>query len=409
MTIKAKLRISWLAGAALLAAAPALTPALADVKAGVDAWSRGDYAKAIAEWKTPADRGDSDAMFNLGQAYKLGRGVPVDLAKAEDLFGKAAAKGHIQAADNYGLLLFQRGEQARAMPYIKAASDRGDPRSQYLLGIAHFNGDNVAKDWVRAYALVSLAQQAGLAQAAPALSQMDKYIPLDQRQQSVNLASQLASAAQATRERQIASADLGVSLPAAATAAATAAVPARVASAAALPGRVASTAAAATAAVRPAPVSPDAAVAIAERIAGSDSPRTAGADFARPQTPAVATAAPAAAAPAPTPAPAPARVAAAQPQPKPPVAARPAATPAPAAASTGAWRVQLGAFGVPSNAEAMWNRVKARPEIAGRTKLLVPAGKIAKLQAGGFASQAEAQTACSRLSAAGFTCLPVRN
>ncbi|MEJ5975212.1 SPOR domain-containing protein [Novosphingobium sp. PS1R-30] len=404
MTIKATLRISWLAGVALIAASPVLAPlALADVKAGVDAWSRGDYAKAIAEWKAPADRGDSDALFNLGQAYKLGRGVPVDLAKAEDLFGKAAAKGHIQAADNYGLLLFQRGEQSRAMPYIKAASDRGDPRSQYLLGLAHFNGDNVAKDWVRAYALVSLAQQAGLAQAAPALSQMDKYIPLDQRQQSVNLASQLASAAQATRERQIAAADLGTTLPAAASAA----VPARVASAAALPGRVAGTAAAAAAAVRPAPVSPDAAVAIAERIAGTDSPRTAGADFARPQTPAAVTAAP-------TPAPAPARVAAAQPQAKPPAAARPAATPAtaapaPAVASNGAWRVQLGAFGVPANAEAMWNRVKARPEIAGRTKLLVPAGKIAKLQAGGFASQADAQSACSRLSAAGFTCLPVRN
>ena len=382
MTIKAMLRISLLAGATLLAA----VPAMADVKAGVDAWSRGDYAKAIAEWKGPADRGDSDAMFNLGQAYKLGRGVPVDLVRAEDLFGKAAAKGHIQAADNYGLLLFQRGEQARAMPYIKAASDRGDPRSQYLLGIAHFNGDNVAKDWVRAYALVSLAQQAGLAQAAPALSQMDKYVPLDQRQQSVNLASQLASAAQATRERQIASADLGVTLPAAASTAAKAAAPARVASAAV---------------TRPAPVSPDTAVAIAERLAGTDSPRTAGADFARPQTPAAAKPAPAPAA-----SPAPARVAAAQPAAKPAVAAKPAAAPA---AATGAWRVQLGAFGVPANAEAMWNRVKARPEIAGHAKLLVPAGRVAKLQAGGFASQAEAQAACARLSAAGFACLPVRN
>jgi hypothetical protein len=71
--------------------------------------------------------------------------------------------------------------------------------------------------------------------------------------------------------------------------------------------------------------------------------------------------------------------------------------------------VQLGAFGVPANAEAMWNRVRARPELAGRGKLLVPAGKIAKLQAGGFASQGDAQAACSRLSAAGFACLAVRN
>ena len=390
MTIKAKLGISWAAGVVLLAAAPAL----ADVKAGVDAWSRGDYAKAITEWKGPADRGDGDAMFNLGQAYKLGRGVPVDLGKAEELFGKAAAKGHLQAADNYGLLLFQRGEQARAMPYIKAAADRGDPRSQYLLGLAHFNGDNVAKDWVRAYALVSLAQQSGLAQAAPALAQMDKYIPLDQRQQSVTLASQLAGAAQATRERQLTALDLGTSLPA---------TPAPVRAAA----TVASAAGVTGAVARPTPVSPEAAIAIAERVAGSDGPRTAGADFARPQTPAAVAAKPVPApAPATAPAPAPARVAAAQPK---PAAAAAPASPVSAPAASGAWRVQLGAFGVPSNADALWNRVKTRPELAGRAKLLVPTGKIAKLQASGFASQADAQSACSRLSAAGFSCLPVRN
>ena len=64
------------------------------------------------------------------------------------------------------MLLFQRGERAKALPYVSAASDRGDPRAQYLLGIANFNGDNVPKDWVRAYALVTLAQQQGLPQAA---------------------------------------------------------------------------------------------------------------------------------------------------------------------------------------------------------------------------------------------------
>ncbi len=372
MTIKSVLRISGLAGAVLLAA----SPALADVKAGVDAWSRGDYARAISEWKAPADRGDTDAQFNLGQAYKLGRGVPVDLAKAEDLFGKAAAGGHLQAADNYGLLLFQRGEHTRAMPFVKAAADRGDPRSQYLLGVAHFNGDNVAKDWVRAYALVSLAQQSGLAQAAPALAQMDKYIPIEDRQKSVTLASQLAGSAQATRERQLAAADLGSSIPS------SPAVP--------TPPRPAT----------PTAVSPEVAVATAERAAGAGSPRTAGADFARPQTAApkpTTVAARPAAAPAPAHAPA--------------AATRPAVAEArPSAPATGgAWRVQLGAFGVAANADAMWNRVKTRPEIAGRTKLLVPAGKIAKLQAGGFASQGDAQSACTRLSAAGFSCLAVRN
>lgn len=380
MTILSLLRTSLLPRAAIAAALLTAVPAMADVKAGVDAWSRGDYARAIAQWKGPAERGDADAQFNLGQAYKLGRGVAVDMARAEELFGKAAAKGHLQAADNLGLLLFQRGERARAMPYISAASDRGDPRSQYLLGIAHFNGDIVAKDWVRAYALVTLAQQAGLAQAAPALAQMDKYIPIEQRQRSVALASDLAGAAQATRERQLAAMDLGATVSAADSAApsGTRASPP--------PQRA------------PDVVSAENAVATAARLAGNDSPRTAGADHARPAVspqPAVSprpAANPLAAAPKPA-------------APKPPAPA-PAA---PAQDVSGAWRVQLGAFGVRANADALWKRVKDRPELSGREKLMVPAGRIAKLQAGGFASRAEAQAACSRLTAAGFACLTVRN
>jgi hypothetical protein len=64
---------------------------------------------------------------------------------------------------------------------------------------------------------------------------------------------------------------------------------------------------------------------------------------------------------------------------------------------------------VAGNADALWNRVKGRAELAGKGKLLVPAGRVTKLQAGGFASQAEAQAACSRLEAGGFTCLATRN
>jgi hypothetical protein len=64
---------------------------------------------------------------------------------------------------------------------------------------------------------------------------------------------------------------------------------------------------------------------------------------------------------------------------------------------------------VPGNAEALWSRVRNRPELAGHGQLLVSAGRLTKLQAGGFASSAEAQAACRRLSAAGFACIPARN
>lgn len=366
--------------AAICGAAIAMSSSVqADTRAGVDAWTRGDYATAVKAWQVESARGDADAMFNLGQAYKLGNGVKQNLAQAEALFGRAAAQGHIQASDNYGLLLFQRGQRTQALPFIRAAADRGDPRAQYLLGIGHFNGDIVGKDWVRAYALVSLAQQAGLAQAGSALAQMDQHVPMAQRQQAVELASELRSQADATRARQMAAADLGATVP----------------------GNPAPVAAVATRSVSPANAS-DAASAASRAVA--DSPATAGADYTRPvgSRPAlVRQATPAAiTGPAPSPAAAPAASAA---------RSIPALTGAAPSAASGAWRVQLGAFGQPGNADALWNRLKGRPELAGRPRLNVKAGAVVKLQAGGFASQSAAQDACRRLAAIGQTCIAVRN
>ncbi len=172
-------------------------PTLADVKAGVDAWQQGDYAKAVALWQPLAQTGDPDAQFNMGQAYKLGRGVKTDPAAAIDWYCKAASQGHARAEDNLGLLLFQQGDRAGALPFLQHAADRGEPRAQYIVGTALFNGDLVAKNWVRAYALMTRASDSGLAQATASLRQMDKFIPQDQRSQAIAMARSMAQQEQA--------------------------------------------------------------------------------------------------------------------------------------------------------------------------------------------------------------------
>lgn len=166
----------------------AAMPASADVKAGVDAWQQADFARALSIWRPLAVAGDADAQFNMGQAYKLGRGVPVDLTIAGDWYRRAADQGHEKAQDNYGLILFQQGQRELAMPYIRRSADRGEPRAQYLLGTALFNGEYGPKDWVQAYALMSAAASAGLPQAQQSLAQMDSYIPEDQRRDGRQLA-----------------------------------------------------------------------------------------------------------------------------------------------------------------------------------------------------------------------------
>jgi uncharacterized protein len=381
--------------AAALLAALGPAPALADVKTGVDAWSRGDYSAAVREWEGPAAAGDPDAMFNLGQAYRLGRGVVANTARAEALYARAAAAGHVQAADTYGLMLFQDGRREAALPYIKDAALRGDPRAQYLLGIAYFNGDLVEKDWIKAYALTMLASGAGLQQAVPAIAEMDRVIPLEQRQQAAGLAVELRQQAEAARNSALVDAELDARQPAGQEA------PVEVAAVEPsnpVPRPIP------TVAVSPSIAAARAAVAEASRATGTESPAEAGASFARPGgTQVAAVSQPVFQAPAPQPAPESAPEPAPVPAPEPERTPEPSVAPAPAA--SGPWRVQLGAFSVSGNAEQLWTRLSGRAELAGRERLMIPAGRVTKLQAGGFASRSAADAACRSLKQSGQDCL----
>lgn len=311
----------------LAVAGVALVPAArADTKAGIDAWNAGDFVSAVNEWQDPAARGEAEAQFRLGQAYRLGKGAEQDLTKSEEMFAKAAGQGHKEAADNYGLLLFHRGEKKQALPYLRAASDRGDARAQYLLGLAYFNADNVERDWPRAYALVNLARKQGLEQATSALQQIDQHITPDQRARGLALATELQAKIDGKPVPQPAKTAVAVAEPK------NPATPAR----AALPSKVP-----------------------AVRLTATRSLATSAKSI--------------------------------------PVKA----------AATGPWRVQLGSFANRSNADALWNRVKSRPELGGRARISTNFGKTTRLQAGGFPTQSAAQSACNRLKSAGFDCIAV--
>ncbi len=330
------------------------TPAAADVKSGVEAWSKGDYPTAIKAWRPLAISGDADAQFNLGQAYKLGRGVPVDLLQAEDWYRKAALQGHLQAEDNYGLIQFQNGNRQQALPWIEKSAARGEPRSQYILGTALFNGDMVTKDWVKAYALMTRASAAGLAPASASLAQMDRYIPIDQRQKGLSMARNMEMAAAKPIIPSVSPQP-----------------------------------------VRPAPVRPN--VVRPSVVQPVDLPPSLPSavdpvepDPVEPDAPPVV-----------MPKPRPVTVA-----PR-PITPRPV-TPRPAAVAGKGWRVQLGAFGDESRARALFSSLEKRVDgLAALTPYLVKAGSVTRLQAGPLASASAADKLCAQVKAAGNGCLPV--
>ena len=158
------------------------------VKAGIEAWQKSDYTAAVAIWRPLAEKGDADAQFNLGQAYRLGRGVPINLAAAQSWFERAADKGHVDAQTTLGLLLFQNGNHTGGMRWLKVASDQGEPRAMLVYGTALFNGDGVPQDPILGYAFVSRAAAQGLQAAKDTLGQLDQIMSVEDRKKGVALA-----------------------------------------------------------------------------------------------------------------------------------------------------------------------------------------------------------------------------
>lgn len=405
----------------LIAASMLAAPAHADVKDGVDAWQAGNYQAAVAEWRPLALAGDADAQFNLGQAYKLGRGVPADLVQAEAWYRRAAKQGHLQAEDNLGLVLFTANRRQEAMPFIINSAARGEPRAQYVLGTAHFNGDLAAQDWPRSYALTKRASDAGLGIASARLAQLDNLIPLDQRQRGLALLPEIERGEQQARLAAVNAAAPPAPKPVpAASPVKVASLPASTPGTRYTPPPVIDTPPAAkpapqpnpepvrSAAVASSPVASAAAAAAAEAtanaVAATGQPGTT---YAAPPESGKLPPKAKPAKPAPKPAaPKPAPVKAA------PVATA-AATPAPApvrvhSGTASPWRAQLGAFGVEANARNLWTSLeKKNSAFAGRTPYLVKSGKLTRLLAGGFANKGDAESFCASVRKSGQACLVV--
>jgi hypothetical protein len=382
----------------LLALSSFAAPARADVKDGVDAWQGGNYQTAVAEWRPLAIAGDADAQFNLGQAYKLGRGVPADLAQAEAWYRRAANQGHLQAEDNLGLVLFTANRREEAMPFILKSAARGEPRAQYVLGTAYFNGDLAERDWPRAYALTKRASDAGLSVASARLVQLDSLIPLDQRQRGLAMILDMERSEQRERLAAVSAAAPSAPKPAPTSPIKTASLPASAPGTSYTPPPV-------IAAAKPAPAP------AASKPATTSSPVASAAAAAAAE--ATAAAAAATGQPGTTYSPPPESGASAPAVSKPAKADPASARSVPASVraqgdAASPWRAQLGAFGVEANARGLWTALaKKNPAVAGRERHLVKSGKLTRLQAGGFANKGEAESFCASLRKDGQACLVV--
>eukprot|EP00584_Thalassiosira_punctigera_P024736 CAMPEP_0172553636 /NCGR_PEP_ID=MMETSP1067-20121228/51321_1 /TAXON_ID=265564 ORGANISM="Thalassiosira punctigera, Strain Tpunct2005C2" /NCGR_SAMPLE_ID=MMETSP1067 /ASSEMBLY_ACC=CAM_ASM_000444 /LENGTH=343 /DNA_ID=CAMNT_0013341851 /DNA_START=23 /DNA_END=1051 /DNA_ORIENTATION=+ len=111
-------------------------------------------AASVRKVRDRANRGDANAMYNLGAYYDGGMGVPRDQALARVWYKKAAEKGETRAAHNLACSC-RDGEggpvdKALAANYFRMAAENGHVQATTCLGIALMRGDGVERDMVEA-------------------------------------------------------------------------------------------------------------------------------------------------------------------------------------------------------------------------------------------------------------------
>ena len=158
----------------------------------------GTNSVAVQETKAKAEKGDTEAQYDLGWAYCFGVGTAkidsdeaikwfrmaaeknhssaewmlgfcyseTDKKEAALWIAKAAQHGHMLAQNDLGALYAEGGpgtpkNLTKAIQWYRKSAEQGHSTAQYNLGVCYAVGNGVPKDYVQAYKWFSLASASG--------------------------------------------------------------------------------------------------------------------------------------------------------------------------------------------------------------------------------------------------------
>jgi TPR repeat protein len=137
----------------------------ADFEASKLAYDKKDFARAYAECKDDALKGDQLCQYAVGASYGLGLGVNQDTAEAVKWYRLAANQGHAGAQRDLGysyhLGLGVVKDYAEAMKWYRLSADKNNADAQNGIGVLYRFGDGVKKDAVEAVKWHRLAANQG--------------------------------------------------------------------------------------------------------------------------------------------------------------------------------------------------------------------------------------------------------
>ena len=151
---------------------------------------RADETKAIEWYRRAAEQGDADAMKSLGDAYRYAAGVEENDDESMKWYRKAAELGNVGARHmiervesavrckesvSKAIAAFKRQDWARGLVFAADVGEAETAELKYYLGLCHYDGHVVEKDYHKAFELFTKAAERGYAAAQYKLGVMHWY------------------------------------------------------------------------------------------------------------------------------------------------------------------------------------------------------------------------------------------
>mgnify|MGYP002793458709 FL=1 len=108
-----------------------------------------------------AEKGDAEAMYELGKKLYSGKGVSKSYEEAREMFEKGAEAGHVGCCYELGAMLVGgiggETDDERAAELFRKAADGGDVHAMFELGAMYAQGRGVKKSYVKAMRYLRMA------------------------------------------------------------------------------------------------------------------------------------------------------------------------------------------------------------------------------------------------------------
>lgn len=123
------------------------------------------FSQSYQAFRTAADHGDPNGLYNVGMCHMNGYGVPADGNKALKCFMAAAASGHPEAINNLGGFyrdgIVVQKDPAKAMQFFAKSADFGNAYGELNYALGLLRGEGVEKDPERATNMLHSSAQKG--------------------------------------------------------------------------------------------------------------------------------------------------------------------------------------------------------------------------------------------------------